>query len=89
MSSEMISTPVIFPDVIDISYIPVYIFDAHVVRCFICLSVCLLDKLYIIKGVFHRKWKNIKSFCSVHLTLDYTWSLILDNGYNCKFLPVK
>ena len=39
MSTEMILTPVIFPDVIDISYISVHIFDTHVVRRFICLSV--------------------------------------------------
>ena len=39
MSMDMILTPVIFPDVIDISYISVHIFDAHVGCRFICLSV--------------------------------------------------
>ena len=80
MSSEMILTPVIFPDVIDISYISVHIFNTHVMRHFIYLSVRLLDKLYIMEGVSHQKRRNIKSFRLFHLILDYKWSLISDNG---------
>ena len=80
MSSEMILTPVIFPDVIDISYISVHIFNTHVMRHFIYLSVRLLDKLYIMEGVSHQTRRNIKSFRLFHLILDYKWSLISDNG---------
>ena len=48
-------------------------------------SVWLLDKLYIIKGVFRRKRKYIKLFRLVHLTFDYKWYLIqITDNFTCK-----